>query len=163
VWVANVNAPGQVVVSGESSAVEGLAGAAAAIGGKAIRVPVGGAFHSPLMAPAEADLGRELALSRFARSHQAIVANVDAMPYTRGFVWPSLALRQLTSPVRWWESISVMTRTLGCTAFLEIGPGGSLTGMVRRIAPATSTVSVDCPDALAMVAPAELPVQGRES
>ena len=149
VWVANVNAPGQVVVSGEISAVERLAKAAPAIGGKVIRVPVGGAFHTPLMAPAEAELGQALMLSRFAQRHRPVVANVDAKPYVYGHVWPALALRQLTSPVRWSESVSVMAQSLGCTTLLELGPGRSLVGMARRIAPAIPAASVNHPDALA--------------
>jgi malonyl CoA-acyl carrier protein transacylase len=131
------------------SAVERLAKAAPAIGGKVIRVPVGGAFHTPLMAPAEAELGQALMLSRFAQRHRPVVANVDAKPYVYGHVWPALALRQLTSPVRWSESVSVMAQSLGCTTLLELGPGRSLVGMARRIAPAIPAASVSHPDALA--------------
>lgn len=133
-WIANDNAPGQLVVSGAADAVEGFAEQARRLGGKAIRIPVGGAFHSPLMQSAAAGLADRLAASPFAARHRPVVANLDARVHTEGSDWPRLALGQLTGQVRWAESVATLVRELGCVATLELGPGKTLTGMVARIA-----------------------------
>ncbi|MBH5335053.1 ACP S-malonyltransferase [Streptomyces pactum] len=143
VWLANINAPGAVVVSGTPEGVEALAELAPEAGGKVIRIPVGGAFHSPLMAPAADQLESALKSVEFSAEHTPVVANVDARPYTTGDVWPALELRQLTSPVRWEESVRTLAGELGCTRFVELGPGRQLCGMIRRIAKEAETVPVD--------------------
>ncbi|HTJ70663.1 MAG TPA: ACP S-malonyltransferase [Actinospica sp.] len=145
-WIANSNAPGQLVVSGETEAVEAFAAQASRLGGKAVRIPVGGAFHSPLMESAAAALAERLAATPFTARHRPVVANVDARVHTGGRDWPRLALRQLTGRVRWAESVATLVRELGCAASLELGTGKTLTGMVTRIAPGLPAEAADSPE-----------------
>ncbi|MFJ4095311.1 ACP S-malonyltransferase [Kitasatospora sp. NPDC089913] len=152
VWVANANAPGQVVLSGSVDGVAAAAAEAPGIGAKLIRVPVGGAFHSPLMAPAAVRLRTALAGVAFAGRHTPVVANVDARPHGAGADWPVLTERQLVSPVLWEAGVRTLVDGLGCTRLIELGPGRTLAGMVRRIAPAVEVLSVDSPEALAALA-----------
>jgi [acyl-carrier-protein] S-malonyltransferase len=149
VWVANVNAPGAIVVSGTVEGVDRLAALAADSGGKVVRLAVGGAFHSPLMAAAADELRTALAAVEFAPAHTPVVANVDARPHRGGQGWRDRELAQLTSPVRWEESVRTLGGELGCTRFVELGPGRQLTGMIRRIAADAATVPVESPAALA--------------
>ncbi|MEU9113889.1 ACP S-malonyltransferase [Streptomyces sp. NPDC048483] len=141
-WVANVNAPGQVVLSGAPEAIDRAAEHAPGIGAKLIRVPVGGAFHSPFMQPAAAQLAKALEDVAFAPGHLPVVANVDAAPHDTGADWPELATRQLTSAVRWEESVRTLGERFGCRRFLEVGPGTTLAGMVRRILPGAEVATV---------------------
>lgn len=145
VWVANINAPGQTVVSGSPEGVAETGERTGSIGGKMVRLPVGGAFHSPYMAPAAQALSRALQGTAFAADHLPVVANVDAAPYTRGHVWPELGVEQLTSPVRWEESVRTLTGLLGCRRLVELGPGRTLAGLIRRIEPEAEVVSVNGP------------------
>ncbi|MCB5181537.1 ACP S-malonyltransferase [Streptomyces antimicrobicus] len=147
-WVANVNAPGQTVVSGSPGAVAHIDALAPSIGAKMIRLQVGGAFHSPYMAPAAERLRAALKDTAFAPAHLPVVANVDATAYTGDCDWPELSTRQLTSPVLWEQSVRTLTGPLGCRRLVEIGPGRTLAGLVRRIAPDTGTASLDGPAAL---------------
>ncbi|MDT0546744.1 ACP S-malonyltransferase [Streptomyces lonegramiae] len=148
-WVANTNAPGAIVVSGTADGVARLGESAVESGGKVIPLAVGGAFHSPRMAAAAAELEAALAAVEFAAEHMPVVANVDARPHTGGDTWRDLELRQLTSPVRWEQSVRTLAGELGCTRFVELGPGRQLTGMIRRIAKGAATVAVDSSAALA--------------
>ncbi|WP_406386698.1 ACP S-malonyltransferase [Streptomyces sp. NBC_01618] len=148
VWVANVNAPGQTVVSGSLDGIARIEEEAPSIGAKLIRVQVGGAFHSPYMAPAADVLAAALKDSAFAPAHLPVVANADAEPHTDGAAWPELSARQLTSPVLWERSVRTLVGTLGCRRLVEIGPGRTLAGLIRRIVPDTEVVSVDTPAAL---------------
>ena len=153
VWVANANAPGNLVVSGTAEGVDRLAALAAESGGKAIRLAVGGAFHSPLMAAAADELRAALAAVEFAPAHTPVVANVDARPHRGGERWRERELAQLTSPVRWEESVRTLGDELGCVRFVELGPGRQLTGMIRRIAAGAATVPVESPAAFAVRTP----------
>jgi [acyl-carrier-protein] S-malonyltransferase len=129
-WPANDNAPGQVVVAGTRDGVEAAGAAALAAGAKRVMpLAVGGAFHSPLMAPAQEQLDRALEAASFNTAACDVVTNVDAAPHRDG--WPSLLSRQLVSPVRWRQSL-VALAGLGVTHFLELGPGSELSGMVKR-------------------------------
>ncbi|MFE4534650.1 ACP S-malonyltransferase [Streptomyces scopuliridis] len=148
VWVANVNGPGQIVLSGTEAAIEYVAGQAPEAGAKLIRVAVGGAFHSPLMEPAAGQLPAVLRKVRFAPGRLPVVANVDGEPYAGDADWPALAVRQLVSPVQWERSVHTLTGTLGCRRLLELGPGRTLAGLIKRIAPDVDTVSFDRPDAV---------------
>lgn len=157
-WVANVNAPGAIVVSGTAEGVARLGESAVESGGKVIPLAVGGAFHSPRMADASAELEAALAAVEFAAEHLPVVANVDARSYTGGAIprlplggtpWRDLELRQLTSPVRWEQSVRTLADELGCTRFVELGPGRQLTGMIRRIVKDAAAVPVDSSAALA--------------
>ncbi|GGP34722.1 ACP S-malonyltransferase [Streptomyces calvus] len=147
VWVANVNAPGQTVVSGSPEGVARVADQAPSIGAKFIRLQVGGAFHSPYMAPAAETLAAALKDTAAAPRHLPVVANVDARPYDGGG-WTELGTRQLTSPVLWEQSVRTLTATLGCGRLVELGPGRTLAGLIRRIEPGVEVVSVDGPAAL---------------
>ncbi|MER6304107.1 ACP S-malonyltransferase [Kitasatospora sp. NPDC001539] len=154
VWVANVNAPGQVVLSGSADGVAAAAAEAPGIGAKLISVPVGGAFHSPFMASAASRLRAALSGVEFAAQHSPVVANVDARPHVCGTDWPDLMERQLIAPVLWEEGVRTLVGPLACTRLIELGPGRTLAGMARRIAPAVEALSVDGPLALGAVGPA---------
>lgn len=148
VWLANVNAPGQVVVTGSVEGILRIADASPAIGAKLIRLPVGGAFHSPFMEHA-ADRLREVAKTvTFADRHLPVVANVDAEPYATEADWPTLAVRQLTEPVLWTDSVRTLTKRLGCRLLIELGPGSTLSGMIRRISRGTEILTVNRPEVL---------------
>ncbi len=143
-WVANDNAPGQVVISGTVEGVAGAGDAAIAAGGKVMALPVGGAFHSPLMASAQAALTMALAACSFADTAVPIVANVDASPHRDGAGWPGRLVAQLCSPVRWRASLMALAG-LGVDTFIEVGPGAALTGMVKRGLPNAGRQSVSEP------------------
>ncbi len=130
---ANFNAPGQVVISGDEAAVERAVELARAAGARrAMRLNVSGAFHSPLMAEAEAELANHLETVRFADPRFPVVSNVTAGPVTDGGTARRLLIEQLTAPVRWVDSVRTM-RQAGVRRFIEIGPGSVLGGLVRRI------------------------------
>ncbi|AZM56530.1 ACP S-malonyltransferase [Streptomyces sp. WAC 01529] len=152
VWVANVNAPGQTVVSGSPETIGELAERAPSIGGKLIRLRVGGAFHSPYMAPAAEALRDALRKMSFAPTRQPVVSNVDATPYTGDGDWPAHCVRQLTSPVLWEQSVRTLTGSLGCRRLVELGPGRALAGMIRRIDSDVEVISVDAPATLLTLA-----------
>jgi [acyl-carrier-protein] S-malonyltransferase len=147
-WVANYNAPGQVVVAGS---VEGIATAGAeakALGAKKVMpIPVGGAFHTAFMASARDRLRKVLGSCTFNHPEVPVVANVDARPYTHATDWPSLLSEQLTSPVRWRQTL-LQLESAGATIFVEIGPGNVLTGLARRTVPSGMALSVATPDGL---------------
>nr|UWU44282.1 ACP S-malonyltransferase [Streptomyces atrovirens] len=148
VWIANVNAPGQTVISGAPEAVAEAGSRAPSIGGKLITLRVGGAFHSPFMAPAAKTLGAALRDTSFTPARVPVVANVDAAPHTDDGDWPALCVRQLTSPVLWEQSVRTLTGRLGCRRLVELGPGRTLAGMIRRIDGDVEVVSVDSPAAV---------------
>ncbi|MFF2146441.1 ACP S-malonyltransferase [Kitasatospora sp. NPDC058190] len=154
VWVANVNAPGQVVVSGSVEGVAAASAGAPGIGAKPISIPVGGAFHSPYMAPAAERLRAALAGVEFAALHTPVVANTDARPHASGADWPELMIRQLTSPVMWEAGVRTLVDRMGCRRLIELGPGRTLAGVARRITPETEVLSIDSPVALGAVGPA---------
>lgn len=148
VWVANFNAPGQVVVAGTSEAVTAACDLARTLGArKALPIPVGGAFHTPLMAPARERLRKGLGASTFHDPEVPVVANVDAKVHADPAEWPGLLSAQLCSPVRWRQSLTTLT-DLGVTTLVEVGPGGVLSGLARRGAPGTQAVAVAVPDDL---------------
>ncbi|WP_141692007.1 ACP S-malonyltransferase [Nocardia brasiliensis] len=130
VWVANVNGPRQVVVSGTAEGVDAVAQDARLARLKVVRIPVGGAFHTPLMRPAVPLLRRALAAAEFERTGVAVVANADAGLYT-ATRWRALAERQLTAPVRWTAVLATLSR-LGCTRLVEVGPSRILAKAIGR-------------------------------
>ena len=141
VWVANYNAPGQVVIAGEKDSLERAAHLARKAGAKrVVAFPVGGAFHTPLMAPARDRLRKALAAATFFESDPAVVANVDAKAHPDGEDWPGLLSAQLCAPVRWRQSLDTLYAS-GARTFVELGPGGVLTGLAKRVLPAGSTVN----------------------
>jgi [acyl-carrier-protein] S-malonyltransferase len=146
-WVANDNASGQVVIAGTAAGVAAAGEAATALGAKrVIALAVGGAFHSPLMAPAQEQLDAALAAATFGPSSIPVAANVDAAAHTDG--WLPLLSAQLVSPVRWRESLLTLAG-LGADRFLELGPGTEMSGMVRRTVEGASRANAATPDDLA--------------
>jgi [acyl-carrier-protein] S-malonyltransferase len=130
---ANYNAPGQIVISGDVRAVEAALVLAKEAGARrAVRLNVSGAFHSPLMEEAESGLAAQLETVDLSDPSYPVVSNVTAQPVTSAADASRLLVRQLTSPVRWTDSVRTMLG-LGVTTFLEIGPGSVLTGLLRRI------------------------------
>lgn len=148
VWVANVNAPGQVVIAGDPGAVDAAGTAAKDAGAKRIMpLDVSGAFHTPFMAPAGESLAQALEAATFHDADIPVVANVDAAVHEDAADWPDLLRRQLVSPVRWARSVESLV-DIGINTFVEAGPGAVLTGTVKRIAKDTSRHSVMSPDQL---------------
>ena len=131
---ANYNSPGQVVISGELSAVEKACALLKEAGAKrALVLPVSGAFHSPLMEPARVELAKAIEATPFNSPRCPIYQNVTAAPTTDPEVIKENALKQLTSPVRWTQTVRNMIAD-GAARFVEIGPGTVLQGLVGRIA-----------------------------
>lgn len=148
VWAANFNSPGQVVVSGTVDGVGSLCELATQRGMRVVALRVGGAFHTPLMASAEAELRRALEATSFAPRHAPVVANVDSRPYAGDCDWRDLLLRQLTSPVRWADVVSCLVGPQRCERIAELGTGRTLAGLVRRMAPDVEVVSLNAPQPL---------------
>ncbi|HBQ51335.1 MAG: [acyl-carrier-protein] S-malonyltransferase [Actinobacteria bacterium] len=148
VWVANFNAPGQVVIAGATSAVQLATDHAKELGAKRVMtLPVSGAFHTPLMAPARDRLREAIALAKPRDSDVPIVSNVDAKAHDHGSEWTTLLSAQLSSPVRWKQCLLTMAQS-GITSFVELGPGGVLTGMAKRTVESARTLSISTPDEL---------------
>ena len=136
---ANYNSKGQVVISGEKEAVEKACAALKEAGAKrALPLPVSGAFHSPLMEPAREELARAIADTPFQAPVCPIYQNVSALPTTDPEIIKENLLRQLTSPVKWTQTVLNMAND-GFTQFLEIGPGTVLQGLVKRTFPEAET------------------------
>jgi [acyl-carrier-protein] S-malonyltransferase len=145
VWVANYNAPGQVVIAGSAEGVATATDRAKELGArKVLPIPVSGAFHTQLMLPARARLRTVLDDVTFHSPEVPVVANVDARVHTDPGEWPGLLSAQLCSPVRWRQSLEALSGR-GATVLAELGPGGVLTGMVRRTVPDVRGVSVSVP------------------
>ncbi len=150
-WVANFNGPGQVVIAGSAEAVAEAGRIAKELGAKKVLpIPVGGAFHTPLMAAARDRLRKALANATFRVPEPAVVANVDARAHLDPDEWPKLLSSQLCSPVRWRQTLDTMVAD-GMQTFVELGPGGVLTGLARRVLPGDGSlaVAVATPDDLA--------------
>ncbi|MFD6159989.1 ACP S-malonyltransferase [Nocardia sp. NPDC060256] len=130
VWVANMNGPRQVVVSGTVDGVDAVAEQARKARLKVVRIPVGGAFHTPLMAAAAPLLRQALDEVEFRSTGVEVVANVDAGLFTAER-WRELAERQLTAPVRWTDVLRTLTR-LGCARLVEVGPSRVLAKSIGR-------------------------------
>ena len=132
---ANYNSEGQIVISGEAGAVaEACAKMKEAGAKRALPLAVSGAFHSPLMEPARLELAEAIEKTPFRAPVCPVYQNVTALPSTDPVVIKDNLLRQLTSPVRWTQTVQNMVAD-GADSFLEIGPGTVLQGLVKRIAP----------------------------
>jgi len=135
VVAANFNCPGQVVVSGEIEAVDAVCPVMKEAGARrALKLPVGGAFHSPLMQPAAEDLKAAILKTEFHKPFCPIYQNVTAKAETDPEVIRQNLLKQLTAPVRWTQSVQQMISD-GATEFYEFGPGDVLKGLIRKINP----------------------------
>ena len=144
-WIANYNAPGQVVIAGSPDDLDKACAIAKELGAKrAMRLPVGGAFHSPLMAPARDRLRQAIDQVDFRDAEQPVYANVDGTAHREATAWPDLLGAQLTSPVRWWQTLRALERD-GFTTFIELGPGTILTGLVKRTVKTATRFSVATP------------------
>jgi [acyl-carrier-protein] S-malonyltransferase len=151
-WVANDNAPGQVVIAGRVAGVEAASARARELGAKRVMpLAVGGAFHTPLMQPAQEALDAALAATEFCAGAVACVANVDAEVHRGADEWRALLSTQLTSPVRWRQSLTRLA-DLGVTTFVELGPGTELCGMVKRTVAGAGRLNVAVPGDLAGLA-----------
>ncbi|MEE3431018.1 MAG: ACP S-malonyltransferase [Candidatus Cryptobacteroides sp.] len=134
VVAANYNSRGQVVISGKKEAIEKACAAAKEAGAKrALPLQVSGAFHSPLMEPAREELAEAIGKTSFMAPECPVYQNVTARPETDPEKIKDNLLRQLTSPVRWSQSVLNMVAD-GAGSFLEIGPGAVLQGLVKRTA-----------------------------
>ena len=133
VVAANFNCPGQVVISGEIDAVEAACVALKEAGARrALRLPVGGAFHSPLMAPAAEELKAAILKTEFRKPFCPIYQNVSAKAEVEPEIIRENLLKQLTAPVRWTQSVQNMIAD-GANEFYEFGPGDVLKGLIRKI------------------------------
>ena len=146
VWVANYNAPGQVVIAGDPAALTDAGEKAKELGAKrSMALPVGGAFHTPFMAPARDRLRKALAEVEVRDPAIPVFANVDAISRDTAEEWPQLLASQLCSPVQWRQTLYAM-QELGCATFVELGPGTVLTGMAKRTLKDVNTLSVATPE-----------------
>lgn len=140
---ANYNCGGQVVISGEKTAVEQACEKAKAKGAKrALPLAVSGAFHSPLMEPARVELGKAIEETRIVEPICPIYQNVSAQAVTDPQTIKKNLLAQLTSPVRWTQSVRNMLAD-GADYFMEIGPGTVLQGLVKRISAGTEGITIE--------------------
>lgn len=138
---ANFNCPGQVIISGEVAAVEAAGAKFTEMGVKRVApLKVGGAFHSPLMEPARAELAQAIEATTFSTPKCPIYQNVDAKAHTDAAEIKANLVAQLTSPVRWTASVQNMIAD-GATEFIECGPGAVLQGLVGKISKA---VTIGC-------------------
>ena len=139
---ANYNSPGQIVISGEAEAVAAACAACKEAGAKrALPLPVGGAFHSPLMEPARIELAEAIESTPFSAPRCPVYQNVTASPETDPQAIKANLLAQLTSPVRWTASVQKMLAD-GASSFTEIGPGSVLQGLVKRIAAGREDITI---------------------
>ncbi|MGH2507460.1 MAG: ACP S-malonyltransferase [Ktedonobacteraceae bacterium] len=142
VAIANYNAPGQIVISGEIKALELAMELALARGAKKVMpLAVSGAFHSPVMQPAATGLAHVLAHASINEARIPLIGNIHATPLTNPAAIRTELAQQVAAPVQWVRSIEYLV-SMGVTTFIEIGPGQALTGMVKRIAKGTTLLHV---------------------
>lgn len=148
VWVANINAPGQVVIAGDPASIDAAGAVAKEAGAKRVMpLDVSGAFHTPFMAPAGERFAAAIADASFHSPAVPVAANVDGAIHTVADEWPALLERQLTSPVRWTACVQSLLGE-GATTFVEVGPGAVLAGTIKRIDKDAARHSVMTPDEL---------------
>lgn len=142
VSVANFNAPGQIVISGEQSALEIAMEMAKSRGAKRVLpLSVSGAFHSPVMQPAAAGLAQALANTTIHQSTIPVIGNIHAQPLVGAEEIRSELAEQVASSVQWIKTIEYLTQA-GVTTFIEIGPGQALSGMVKRISKGAKIMNI---------------------
>ena len=130
---ANYNCPGQLVISGTNEAIDEACAKLTAAGAKrALKLNVGGAFHSPLMEPARVELEAAIAAAPFAKPVCPVYQNVDAKPHTDPAEIRANLIAQLTSPVRWTQIVQNILAD-GATSFTELGPGSVLQGLIKKV------------------------------
>jgi [acyl-carrier-protein] S-malonyltransferase len=144
-WVANDNAPGQVVIAGTPDGVEAGSARAKELGVKrATPLNVGGAFHTPLMDDASVALVDELATVTFGTPTAPVVSNHDGSPYSDGDGWRDRLPEHVRVPVRWRTSMETMA-ALGATSFLEVGHGSMIAGLAKRTIPDVAVRGIATP------------------
>jgi [acyl-carrier-protein] S-malonyltransferase len=145
VWVANYNSAGQVVIAGDPDGLAKAAEIAKELGAKRVLpLKVSGAFHTPFMSPARDRLHKALAETDLRDPHRPVYANVDAEAHTKSAEWAGLLGAQLTSPVLWRQTLHSLDAA-GTTVFLELGPGTTLTGLVKRTLKGRTALGVNSP------------------
>jgi [acyl-carrier-protein] S-malonyltransferase len=142
VVAANYNCPGQLVISGTNKGIEEACIKLKEAGAKrALPLPVGGAFHSPLMEPARVELEQAILSTNFSSPKCPVYQNVNAQPYTDIDSIKKNLVAQLTAPVKWTQTVQNMVAD-GATEFIECGPGKVLQGLVKKISPEVATQSI---------------------
>ena len=132
---ANYNCPGQLVISGPVDEIQEACKAMKEAGAKrALPLPVGGGFHSPLMEPARQELAEAIEKTQFHTPICPVYQNVDALPHTSPVEIKENLLKQLTSPVKWTQTVMNMTKD-GATEYAELGPGAVLEGLIKKCNP----------------------------
>jgi [acyl-carrier-protein] S-malonyltransferase len=145
---ANLNSPGQVVIAGHAAAVERAIERCKDAGARrAVKLPVSAPFHCALMQPAQDRLAADLAALRFADPEPPLVNNVDARVVRDAAGCRDGLVRQVSGPVRWQESVERLVAE-GVTTFVEVGPGGVLSGLIKKTARTVRTLNVDSPESL---------------
>jgi [acyl-carrier-protein] S-malonyltransferase len=148
VWIANDNAPGQVVIAGTPEGLAAAAERARQLGVRRVMaLDVGHAFHTPLLADAAAGLRPVLEAIAFREGAAPIVANTDALGHTDPYCWADQLTRHLVEPVRWRESQRTLAAS-GATTFIEVGPGRVLAGLAKRTVPDVAVLNVTTPNDL---------------
>lgn len=136
---ANYNSPGQLVISGSMTGIEKACEALKTAGAKrALPLKVGGAFHSPLMEPARIELAAAIEATDIQIPICPVYQNVDGLPYTDPAKIKNNLMAQLTSPVRWTQTVANMTKD-GANHYTELGPGNVLQGLIKKISPEVET------------------------
>ena len=142
VVAANYNSPGQIVISGSVPGIDKAVDKLSAMGAKrALKLAVGGAFHSPLMEPARVELEKAIQAAPFSDPVCPVYQNVDARPSSEPEVIKANLVAQLTSPVRWTQIVKQMIAD-GASSFTEVGPGKVLQGLIKKVDRAMETRSV---------------------
>jgi [acyl-carrier-protein] S-malonyltransferase len=143
VVAANYNCPGQLVISGSYAGIEIACDKLKSAGAKrTLQLPVGGAFHSPLMEPARIELEKAINSTQFSTPTCPVYQNVNASPTTDPESIKKNLVNQLTSPVRWTQTIINMVKD-GATEFVEVGPGKVLQGLIKKIVPTSNAYSAE--------------------
>ena len=144
-WLANDNAPGQMVLAGTEAGLEAATEAARAVGvRKVVRLDVAGAFHTPLMQAAADGFAAAVAGTDFTAPSVPVVSNADARACTDDDAWRNRLVEHLVRPVRWRQSVDTLV-DLGADTLVEIGPGRVLTGLARKCRPDVDTELVNVP------------------
>ena len=157
VWIANDNAPGQVVIAGTPAGLEAAGERARELGiRRVLPLDVGHAFHTPLLADAADGLHPLLGEVAFSEPAAPVVANTDALGHTDPDCWPDQLTRHLVEPVRWRDSQRTLAAS-GATTFVEVGPGNVLAGLARRTVPDVTVLNLATPADLPGVAGALAP------
>jgi [acyl-carrier-protein] S-malonyltransferase len=140
---ANYNCPGQLVISGSLQGIDQACAKLTEAGAKrALKLSVGGAFHSPLMEPARAELAEAINSTHFSVPVCCVYQNVNASPVSDPEVIKVNLIAQLTAPVRWTQTVKNMIAD-GCTSFTEVGPGQVLQGLVKKVDRAMVTAGIN--------------------